>query len=80
MLVILASQLVFVYGYNQSALNNTTSPDSILNTKYQSIAYHFSREDTARDECLTSYINSLNNSSDSLMKTIHSGEWRDNLL
>ena len=34
----------FVYGYNKSALYNTTLPESNLNKKSKSIAYHAVRE------------------------------------
>ncbi len=40
----------YIQGDNQSVLANTTMPNSILKKKSQSIAYHFVREDAARDE------------------------------
>ena len=40
----------FVYGDNQSVLYNTTLPESALKKKSQGIAYHFVREEIARDE------------------------------
>ena len=40
----------YIQGDNQSVLANTTIPDSTLKKKNQSIAYHFVREGTARDE------------------------------
>jgi len=40
----------FVYGDNQSVLYNTTLPESTLKKKSQGIAYHFVREEIARDE------------------------------
>ena len=43
-------------GHNQSVLANTTTPDSTLKKKSQSIAYHFVREGVARDDWRTSYV------------------------
>ena len=40
----------FVYEDNQSVLANTTRPDSALKKKLNSIASHFFREGTVRDE------------------------------
>ena len=40
----------YIEGDNQSVLANTTIPDSTLNKKIQSIAYHFVREGAARGE------------------------------
>ena len=40
----------YIQGDNQSVLANTTIPDSTLKKKSQSIAYHFVREGSARDE------------------------------
>ena len=41
--------VVMVYVDNQSVLANTTMPESTLNNKTQSIAFHHVREGTARD-------------------------------
>ena len=41
---------VFIYGDNQSVLSNTTGPDSQLNKKSNSVAYHHCREGVALDE------------------------------
>ena len=66
----------FVYGDNQSVLANTTGPDSSLKKKSNSIAFHFVREGTARDEWRTAYIESDENTSDLLTKCLPSGEKR----
>jgi hypothetical protein len=58
----------YIYGDNQSVLANTTIPDSTLKKKIQSIAYHFVREGSARDELRTSYINTNDIESDHLTK------------
>ena len=47
----------FIFGDNQSVLANTTMPESTLKKKTQSVAYHFLRERSARDEWRTAYIN-----------------------
>ena len=57
-------------------LANTTIPDSTLRKKSQSIAYHFVREGSARDEWLTSYVNTNDNESDIMTKVLPFGEKR----
>lgn len=66
----------YIYGDNQSVLANTSIPDSVLKKKSQSIAYHFVREGTARDEWRTAYVNTHENESDLLTKLLPSGEKR----
>lgn len=66
----------FIYGDNQSVLNNTSIPDSQLKKKCQSIAYHFIREGVARDEWRTAYINTHENEADLLTKQLPSGDKR----
>ena len=41
---------VYVYGDNISVIYNTTSLESTLKKKHNSIAYHFVREGVAREE------------------------------
>ena len=55
-------------------LANTTGPDSSLKKKSNSIAFHFVREGTARDEWRTAYIQSDENTSDLLTKCLPSRE------
>ena len=62
-----------IFGDNQSVLANTTIPESILKKKTKSIAYHFVREGSARDEWRTAYINTYENVSDMLTKPLPSG-------
>ena len=66
----------YVYGDNQSVLANTTVPDSTLKKKSQSIAYHFVREGSARDEWRTAYVNTHENEADLLTKLLPNGEKR----
>ena len=66
----------FIHGDNQSVLANTSIPDSTLKKKSQSIAYHFIREGTTRDEWRTSYINTHENEVDLLTKLLPSGDKR----
>jgi hypothetical protein len=66
----------YIYGDNQSVLANTTIPDSTLKKKSQSIAYHFVREGSARDEWRTTYVNTHVNEADLLTKQLPSGEKR----
>ena len=65
-----------IYGDNQSVLANATMPDSTLNKKSQSIAYHFVCEGVARDEWRTSYVNTHDNEADLLTKQLPHGEKR----
>lgn len=62
----------FIYGDNQSVLWNTTVPDSILKKKSSAVAYHFVREGVARQEWLTTYVNTKENPSDVMTKMITS--------
>ena len=64
---------VYIYGDNQSVLANTTSPDSTLKKKSQSIAYHFVREGAARDEWRTAHVSAHDNESDLLTKALPNG-------
>jgi hypothetical protein len=66
----------YIEGDNQSVLANTTIPDSILKKKSQSIAYHFVREGSARDEWRTTYVNTHDNEADLLTKQLPSGAKR----
>ena len=66
----------YIEGDNQSVLANTTIPDSTLKKKNQSIAYHFVREGSARDEWRTTYVNTHENEADLLTKLLPSGEKR----
>jgi hypothetical protein len=66
----------YIQGDNQSVLANTTIPDSTLRKKNQSIAYHFVREGSARDEWRTTYVSTHDNDADLLTKLLPSGEKR----
>ena len=66
----------YIYGDYQSVLANTTIPDSTLEKKSQSIAYHYIREGVARDEWRTSYVNTHDNEADLLTKQLPHGEKR----
>ena len=68
----------YIYGDNKSVLYNTTLPESTLKKKSQSIAYHFIREGSARDEWRTTYVNTLKNNADLLTKVLPSGDKRKN--
>lgn len=73
-------QPAFVYGDNQAVLKNVTLPESSLNKKCESIAYHFVREGVARGEWLCGYVPSEHNSSDTLTKTVPAGSIRQRLV
>ena len=65
----------YIFGDNQSVLANTTDPDSTIKKKSQSIAYHFVREGSCRDEWRTAYINTHDNEADLLTKLLPKG-WK----
>ena len=70
MMGIPVSNPTFIQGDNQSVLWNTTVPESSLKKKSCAVAYHFCREGVAREEWLTSYVNTKLYPSDILTKTI----------
>ena len=73
-------QPAFVYGDNQAVLKNTSIPESTLNKKSNSIAYHFVREGVARGEWITGYILSEDNSADTQTKTVPAGAKQNGLV
>jgi hypothetical protein len=54
---------------NQSVVNNTTNPSSVLKKKSNAIAYHYVRENVAAGVILIVFIRSENNLADMLTKT-----------
>ena len=73
---ILVSNPTFIVGDNQSVLWNKTKPNSMLKKKSNSIAYHFVRENTARNEQIMSYMSIALNPLDILTKALKGGENR----
>ena len=65
---------IYLYGDNQSMLANMTIPDSALNKKSQSIAYHFICERAVRDEWHIAYVSMHDNEADLLTKLLPGGE------
>ena len=70
----------FIFGDNKSVLANASIPESQLKKKSQSIAYHFVREGCARDEWRVTYINTHDNASDLLTKTMPNDEKRQRFV
>ena len=66
----------FVFGDNQSVLANTSHPHSVLKKKSNSIVYHFVREGVAKNEWITTYLNTNLNPADLLTKSLSGGEKR----
>ena len=60
----------YVYGDNMFVLYNTTSPESTLKKKSNSIAYHFVCECVAMGELLTGYVSTEENIADLLTKPL----------
>jgi hypothetical protein len=80
MMGIACEEPAYISGDNQSVLYNTSIPDSTLKKKSQSIAYHFVREGSARDEWRTSYVNTHDNEADLLTKMLPAGEKRKGFI
>ena len=57
MMGIKVDEPAFVFGEKKSVLCNTTSPASTAKKKNIAIAYNHIREDVARDEWWTTYVN-----------------------
>ena len=55
---------------------NTSVPDSTLNKKSQSIAYHFVQEGVTRDEWRTAYVSTHDNLADLITKVLPMGDKR----
>ena len=70
----------YIFGDNKSVLYNSTLPESTLKKKSNSIAYHFVREGTARDEWRIAYVNTHFNPSDIMTKAVPGGEKRQSLV
>ena len=70
----------YILGDNQSVLVNTSKPFSVLKKKSCSIAYHYVREGVAKNEWLTSYVNTHFNLADILTKPLAGGEKRTRFI
>ena len=70
----------YCYADNMSVLHNTTTPESTLKKKSNSIAYHLVREAVAMGELLLGYIESDSNPADVLTKPLPAGERRLRLV
>ena len=70
----------YIFGDNQSVLANTTKPHSTLKKKSSSIAYHYVREGTARDEWRTPYLNTNFNPAYMMTKSLPGGEKRTRFI
>ena len=78
MMGIPCTEPAYIYGENKSVLANMTMPHSVLKKKYNSIAFHFVREGSAKDELRTTYFNKNENPADMMTKPLPSGEKRTN--
>ena len=63
----------FIFGDNKSVLANSSLPNSVLQKKSNSIAYHFVREGSAKDEWRTTYVPTTDNVADLLTKPLCGG-------
>ena len=58
----------YVYGDNKSAITNSTTPESTLKKKSNSICYHAIRESVAMGESLLTHVGTRDNLADLLTK------------
>ena len=65
----------YMYSDNQSVISGSTRPESTLNNKAQSIAFHFIWEGCASDEWCTTYISTSDNISDIMIKPLSGEKW-----
>jgi hypothetical protein len=70
----------YVYCDNMSVVHNTSSPESMLKKKSNSIAYHAVREAVAMGEILIAYIKTNNNVADLMTKVLPNSEKRSALI
>ena len=66
----------YIFGDNKSVLVNGSKPDSVLQKKSTSVAYHYVREGTAANEWRLTYVNTDDNCADLLSKPLPSGRKR----
>jgi 3-hydroxyisobutyrate dehydrogenase-like beta-hydroxyacid dehydrogenase len=72
--------VTYMYCDNMSVVNNTTSPESVLKKKSNSIAYHAVREAVAMCEIIIAYIPTDDIVADLMTKALPGGERRDHLV
>ena len=63
----------YVFGDNKSVFVNFSKPFSVLKKKSSSIAYHFVREGSSRDEWRVAYTKTDDNIADMLTKPLAGG-------
>ena len=63
----------YVFGDNKSVLVNGSKPDSVLQKKSNSVAYHFVREGTAANEWRLTYVNTDDNCAGMMSKSLPGG-------
>mmetsp|Transcript_1851 Transcript_1851/g.3790 ORF Transcript_1851/g.3790 Transcript_1851/m.3790 type:complete len:88 (-) Transcript_1851:380-643(-) len=71
---------LFVYCDNKSVINNTFIPESTLQKKSNSIAYHFVHEGCAKEELRICYVDIHSNLADLMTKMLAGGEKQTNLV
>jgi len=67
----------YIYGDNKSAITNSSTPESVLKKKCNSICYHACRESVAMDESRFAHIRTTDNWADLLTKVTHGPKRRD---
>ena len=70
----------YIYCDNQSVVNNTSNPESLLKKKSNSIAYHAAREAVTMGEMLIAYVPTNHNIADLMTKVLPGGQQRDQLI
>ena len=70
----------YIYGNNQSVVNNSSKPDSSLNEKSNEVCFRFVREAVAMGECLITHISTHLNLGDLATKIVPGGAKQSNLV
>ena len=67
----------YVYGDYMSVIHNTSTPESVLKKKLNSICYHFIHKAAAMKDCLTTHVPTLVNWADLLTKVLSGTKRKD---
>ena len=67
----------YIYGDNQSVINNTSKPESLLKKKSNYTCYHFVKEAVAMKECPTTHIPTVRNFADMPTKVLYGKKRKD---
>jgi hypothetical protein len=79
MMGLLVNGPTYTFGDNMSVIFNTSTPESTLRNKSNSICYHACREAVAMDEIWTAHEPSITNPTNIATKVLPGGWWHESL-